>query len=336
MSQVIASQVLANGLRTEFTDTYSQIQNRQADGRLAQVMDLGIGATNRVHEFAYFEAAPHMEQWVRGTTIPTDAFDSVQFSVPVYTWARRVPWHAEDRDDDQTSSLYDVARMAGASAALLPERFFFDLISGGTATLPAVPTAPDGAAFFATTDGGGGARFGVTDGNLLTGSGIASVSAIRTDYYNAIEQWKQYQDGKGQPLLDDATIDSGLIIIHAAADTEAMEEAFMQRRQGVLGPDNTTDAVTSVQVSNLVQDASRNVTLWGTQRLATGDWYAFLKNPPKKATFLLDRQGVQEESSLRGENNGDHTRNTGEEYVQWHRRAGAGIALPFGAIKINN
>jgi hypothetical protein len=332
MTTVIASQVLANGLRTEFSDTYLAIQNRQADSRLSMVMDLGIGATNRVHEFAYFEAAPHMEQWVRGTTIPTDSFDSVQFSVPVYTWGRRVPWHAEDKDDDQTQSLYDMARMAGSSAALLPERFFFDLLNGSTSTLPAVPTAPDGAAFFATTDGGGANRFGVSSGNLLTGSGVASVSAIRTDYYNGIEQWKQYQDGKGQPLLADDMIDSGVIIIHAAADTEAMEETFLQRRQGEVYGSNTAAATPS----NLVQDASRNVTLWGSQRLATGDWYMFLKNPPKKSTFLLDRQGVQEESSLRGENNGDHTRNTGEEYVQWHRRAGAGIALPFGAIKINN
>jgi hypothetical protein len=330
MSTVIASQVLANGLRTEFADTYSAIQNRQADSRLSLVMDLSIGATNREHEFAYFEAAPHMAQWTRGSSIPEDAFDSVSFTTPVYTWGRRIKWHKEDRKDDQTQSLMDVARMAGQSAALLPERFFFDLLTGSTNTLPAVPNAPDGAAFFATT-AGGSARFGVTDGNLLTGNGVASVSAIRTDYYNAIEQFKQMQDGKGQPLLSDEVIDSGVICVHSAADTEAMEEAFLQRRQGeVLG----TDAGTTP--SNLVQDASRNVTLWGSQRLATGDWYVFLRSPAKRATFMLDREGIQEYSSLEGDNNSDHTRNTGEEYVQWERRAGAGIALPYSAIKINN
>jgi len=330
MSTVIASQVLANGLRTEFADTYSAIQNRQADSRLSLVMDLSIGATHREHEFAYFEAAPHMAQWTRGSSIPEDAFDSVSFTTPVYTWGRRIKWHKEDRKDDQTQSLMDIARMAGQSAALLPERFFFDLLTGGTNTLPAVPNAPDGAAFFATT-AGGAARFGVTDGNLLTGNGIASVSSIRTDYYNAIEQFKQMQDGKGQPLLSDEVIDSGVVCVHSAADTEAMEEAFLQRRQGeVLG----TDAGTTP--SNLVQDASRNVTLWGSQRLATGDWYVFLRNPAKRATFTLDREGIQEYSSLEGDNNSDHTRNTGEEYVQWERRAGAGIALPYSAIKINN
>jgi len=88
--------------------------------------------------------------------------------------------------------------------------------------------------------------------------------------------------------------------------------------------------------TNLVHDSGRDVELWGTSRLATGDWYVFLRNPPKKATFLLTREGVQEFSSLEGDNNGDHTRDTAEEYVQWEERSGAGIALPFGAIKINN
>lgn len=330
MTTVIASSVLANGLRTEFTDTYLAIQNRQADSRLSMVMDLGIGATNRQHEFAYFEAAPHMAYWQRGTAIPQDNFGSVQFSVPVYTWGRRVAWHKEDRKDDQTQSLFDMARMCGQSAALLPERFFFDLITGSTGTLPAVPTAPDGAAMFATTAGGAN-RFGVSSGNLLTGNGVASASAILTDYYNTLEQWKQFQDGKGQPLLSDETIDAGVICIFGAANLEAFEEAFLQKRQGTVY--GSGEAATP---SNIVQDASRNVTLWASSRISDNDWYVFLKNPPKKPTFILDREGVQEFTSLEGDNNSDRTRDTGEEYVQWERRAGAGIALPFGAIKVNN
>jgi hypothetical protein len=330
MTNVIASNVLANGLRTEFADTYLAIQNRQADSRLSMVMDLGIGATNRQHEFAYFEAAPHMAYWQRGTAIPQDNFGSVQFSVPVYTWGRRVAWHKEDRKDDQTQSLFDMARMAGQSAALLAERFFFDLLAGSTNTLPAIPLAPDGAALFAT-DASSAPRFGVTNGNLLSGGGVASVSAILTDYYNGLEQFKQFQDGKGQPLLSDETVDAGVVCIYPAAQLEAFEEAFLQKRQGiVLG----TDA--GVTPTNIVQDASRNVTLWASSRLTGSDWFMFLKNPPKKATFMLDREGVQEFSSLEGDNNSDRTRDTGEEYVQWERRAGAGIALPYGAIQINN
>lgn len=331
MSQVISSQLLANGLRTEFADVYTKLRITQANSALALVMDLGIGATNRKHEFGYHEAAPHMERWIRGESIPSAAFSSVQWSTPVYTWGRRIPWHKEDRKDDQTQSLFQVARQCGASAGILEERFFFDLLTGSTNTLPAVPTAADGAAFFATTDGAGAARFGVTSGNLLSGNGVASASAIRTDYYNAIEQWKLMQDGQGQPLLSSEIVDAGVLIIHGAANTEIFEEAFLQKRQGVV---KGTDAGTTP--TNLVQDASRNVKLWGSSRVSDNDWFVFLLNAPTLPTYALDREGLREDQALEGDNNSDHVRTTGEEYIQWERRAGAGIALPYAGMKVNN
>lgn len=331
MSQIIASNLLAAGLRTEFADTYSVIRNRQADSRLAKVMDLSKSTQTRITPFGYMEAAPHMEHWPMGNAIPTDAMGSVNFNVPVYNWGRRVKWSKFDRADEQTQTLYEQARGAGESAALLPERFFFDLIQGTTATLPAVPLAPDGAALFATT-AAGAARFGATNGNLLTGTGVASSATILADYYNAIEQFMLFQDGKGQPMLSPEMIAAGVIIIHGAGNTQAFETAFLQQRQGIVYGSNTAAAA----VTNIVQDASRNVELWATPRITDNDFYIFLKNPPKQPTFLLDRQGVIELESLEGSNNSDRTRDTGEEYVQWECRHGAGIALPYGAIKVNN
>lgn len=333
MTQVIASAVLANGLRTEFSDTYTKIRNRQADSRLGIVMD-NITATNRQHEFAYFNAAPHFGYWRRGDTIPGDAMDSVSFSAQVYEFGQRISWSKFDRKDDQTSSLFDAARMTGESAGLMAERFFFDLLTGDPDILPAVGTAPDGANFFATTAGGAN-RFGVSSGNLLSGYSVASVSQLLQAYYTAIKQFILFKDGKGQPLLSPETVASGVMIIHAADDLQIFEQAFNQVRQGVLGPDNGADAVTSVSVSNVVRDSSRNVQLWATPRLTTsGDWYMFLLNPPKKPTFLLDREGLQEFTSLEGDNNSDHTRSTAQEYVQWELRQGAAVALPYGAIKV--
>jgi hypothetical protein len=342
MSTILSNNLLVNGLRTEFTDTYTAIRNRQSDSRLSLVMDT-VSAENRQHDFAYINAAPHMEFWQRGESIPSDAMDSVKFNVPIYEWARRVKWSKFDRKDDQTQSMFDAARQAGESAALLEERFFFDLLvagGGGSAvTLPAVKNAPDGAAGFSTTDGASAARFGITNGNLLSGTGITTVHDVQADYYSALEQFMGFQDGKGQPLLSPETVNGGTIIIHASADTQIMEQAFLQLRQGI-GMDATGARGGTVLAAsadtNLIHDSSRNVQLWGSPRLATGDWYVFLQNPPKKATFVLDREGVQEFSSLEGDNNGDHTRDTAEEYIQWERRAGAAWALPYGAIKINN
>lgn len=325
--RINSSQTLANGLRTEFWDTYASVRNRVADSRLAQVMDLNVGATNREHDFAYFESAPHFAHWKRGDEIKSKGMDSVSFNVPVYEWGRRIPWLKWDRDDDQTGSLLDVARQAGESAALLPERFFFDLIQNSTSLLPAVPTAPDGAAMFSTTDGGGSARFGATNGNLLTGGGVTA-AAILTDFYDAIVQFMSFQDTEGQPLLNDAIMSQGFILVHPLGLTEAMETAFLQKQQ---------DGGSSASVSNLVADTAKRVTLWPSARLTdANDWYLFLAQPPKQPTFFLDREGIQEETALMEDNNSDITRRTAEESIQWHSRSGAGIALPYGAIKTTN
>lgn len=332
MSQVIASNVLANGLRNEFADTYSAIRNRQADGRVGQIMDLGVPAVNRQHEFAYFNAAPHMEYWPRGDTIPSDAMDSVKFTAFAYEWGRRVKWSKFDRADDQTQSLLEQARMAGESAALLPERFLFDLINNSSSlltTLPAVQNAPDGVSLFSATDATGAARFGVTGGNLVSGGGVATVSAILADYYKTIVRFMGFQDGKGQPLLSPEIISPGVLLICSSADLQVFETAFLQKIQGTIGS-------ASGSPSNIVQDSSRNVELWPSPRLATGDWYVALKNSPKKPFFLMQRSGLQEFSSLEGDNNSDHTRNTAEEYIQWEIREGAASALPYGIIKVDN
>ena len=326
--RVNSSQVLANGLRTEFWDTYASVQNRVADSRLAQVMDLSVGATNRQHEFAYFESAPHFDLWKRGDEIKSKGMNSVGFNVSVYEWGRRIPWLKWDRDDDQTGSLMDVARQAGASAAMLPERFFFDLIQNTTTLLPSVPTAPDGVAMFSATNGAGGARFGVTGGNLLTGGGVTA-PLILTDFYKTIVRFMGFQDTEGQPLLGDALMTQPFVIVHPIALTEAMETAFLQKMQ--VG--NTNGG----SMSNVVADTAKRVTLWPSPRLTdANDWYIFLGDPPKKATFLLDREGVQEETALMEDNNSDLTRRTAEESIQWWSRSGAGIALPYAAIKTTN
>ncbi len=332
---ILSNNLLVNGLRTEFVDTYQAIKNRQADGRLGMVMDLSIQATNRYHTFAYLEAAPHPEEWKPGESIPTDAMKAVQFDGDVYNWARRIPWSKWDRHDDQTDSLMDMARMVGEGHALIPERIFFNLLLNDTTDLlPAVPNAGDGVAFFTTNT-----RFEASGGNTVTKAGVTTIHDIRANYYTALERFMDFKDGKGQPLLNPATIDAGVVIIHAAASTEAFETTFLQSRQaagidaaGAIGG----TVVAAAATTNMNKEISgRGVTLWGTPRLTTADeWYIFLKGAPKKPTALLDRQDVQEFSAMEGDNNSDSVRSTGEEYIQFESRSGGIIAVPHGAIKV--
>lgn len=342
MSTAVTSPLLTAGLQAEFADTYSVIRNRQADSRLASVMDLSISTDTRTTTFGYIEAAPHMSFWPRGGAIPQDAMSALQFSVSIYEFAKRISWSKFGRKDEQTQTLMDMARMAGQSAALLPEIFFFELVNNSASTLPAIPNSPDGNGFFSATHGGaggGGDRFGISGGNLLTGTGVATIHDVQGDFYAAVERFAGFQDGQGQPMFLADQLDNGFVVIHPETDTQIFDIAFRQMRAGVgmdsAGARGGTVVAASAE-TNLIQDGGRNVTLWPTQRLTTPDWYVFLKNPPKQPTFFLERQGVVEESALEGENNSDLQRTTGEEYVQWYSRSGAGVALPYGAIMVDN
>ena len=338
MSEVISTDLLRANLHNEFWDMYSAVRDGLQDSRLAMVMDLSKTTQSRKPWYGYYEAAPHMVRWQRGDTIPTGAFGSVQFEVPTHTFARKIPWHKDDRKDDMTQSLMDHVRGVAQSAGLMAERLFMQVISNGTDNdlLPAVPLAPDGAVMFATTDAGGGNRFGVSSGNLLTGTGVTLNSTVTADYYSAMEQFKLMQDGQGQPLLNDSIIDGGAVIVHPAGLTQIFEETFIQKRQGVtpLAPDAAT--YVGVTPSNVVQDASRNVVLWPTGRLTGNSWYIFLINSPIKSCFLVTREEMREFASMEGDNNSDTGREKGLESTQYEIRLGAAPALPYAAIKVSN
>jgi hypothetical protein len=93
MTTVVSAETIQNGLQSHFNDTYTAIQNRVQETHLPLIMDMGFKAKNRVHEFAYYNSAPHMTLWRRGDTVPVDAMDSVGFTAVAHTYARRFPWH---------------------------------------------------------------------------------------------------------------------------------------------------------------------------------------------------------------------------------------------------
>lgn len=326
MPQVIAGNVLTAGLRQEMADTYMKTK-RRSDTRLGGVMDLNIPSDKRQEIYGLFLSASHPDRWDRGDPIPTKGFEALQYTVTNFKYGRRIQWHIDDREDDQTQTLVEQSRACGRGFAMLPERFFFELITATADLLPSIPTCADGAAYFATT-ALGGARFGATNGNLLTGSGVATAGAIRTDFWNAMEQFRLFQDGEGQPLHTDDVIDGGACVIYNAQNDEVFREAFLQGRtyeEGTVG---------GAAVTNTILESGMKVTLWATQRVTDNDWTVHLKNTPKKAAFVQSRTQLREYFATA--ETSDRSRDTGEEYIQWDQRMGVGLNIPYGDIKINN
>lgn len=331
MTQVLAGQLLTAGLRSEFADSY-RMASAGVERALGSVMDLGIPSDKLTEIFGYFETAPYPVRWRRGDAITEKGFASVQFSITNYDYGRRVQWHENDRQDDQTRTLMEQARTLGAHFASLPSRIFYQMLTAGTDydLLPTVPNAADGVGLFSATASDSSARFGLTGGNIQTGTGVATAAAIRTDFFNAIERFVQFQDTEGQPLFPAEIIDQGFDLFYNAANMQIVAEAFVQGRTLAAA----TTATSNAAVTNIVMDSGLEVRLHPTQRITDNDMFVNAGGSPKKPLFQLQRQTLREHVGTM--DNSDTARATKLEYMQWDVRQGYGIAVPYGIVKINN
>ena len=332
---VSATEALARGLRTTFVDTYQRLL-AEAHPLLKKVMDLGLPSDKSSELYAYFESSPHPTRWPRGEDIPADAFRARNWTVENYDWAKKVSWHSNDEADDQTKSLVDRVRDVAGAFQILPERIFFQVLTGSVDLdlLPVVPTAPDGAALFATT-AGGAARFGVTGGNIVTGTGVATVAAVHTDLYGGIARFLRMQDTEGQPLWPPELVGRGITIVYGSANELVFRQAFSQMNhvqivQNVAAAEN----VAAAAPSNVVLNSGLRFNLWSSPRILDNDWFVFLDGGPKKAIFEQVREPLQDDVEDFG--NSDRTRSTKMKSIQWHARMGYGVSLPYQAIQINN
>lgn len=329
INPVITGTQLLQWLRTNFADAY-KISYDAMRARLGLVMDLGITSDRRTEFYGYYETPPYPERVPEGQNPPSKNFKSRSFSVTNYQWMRRVEWSINDRKDEQTKTLPDMARMAGDHWGTLEERLFFQILTATSdpKLLPAIPNAPDGAALFNATDGDGGNRFGVSGGNTFANGGVTTGAAIRTDFFKAVSLFRRFQDTEGQPLWDEAALDQGFMVIFSAANLLPFMEAFTQR----VNAQAATTATSNAGVTNVIMDSGQKVTLWPTQRLTGNGWFVISLGAKKKPIFSQQRESLYEVYAT--EETSDYSRDTGVEYIQWKSRGSAAVGPAYGAISI--
>jgi hypothetical protein len=331
---VITSSDLFRDINATFLSTYRDTVGRHP--RLADAMRLGISSSKRTERFGYFESPPTIERIDRGEAIVEDAFRAIAYSVENLTWGKAIGFHEEDIEDIQLGDIREVARRLAIRAAQLPEQVFFQILQGtaDASLLKAIPTAPDGAALYATT-AGGSARFGVTNGNLLTGSGVATAGAVRSDFWSAIEQAKQFQDTEGEPLLNEGDIDQGVTILYGVQNEEVMREAFLQGRTAQIVAGTSTSNTGGVgSVSNTILESGMSINLWGTQRITGDDIHVFFQGVEPKPVFETMRRAPRMIDETR--ENSERARRYRILATLLDMRCGYGVNAAYGTVKINN
>jgi hypothetical protein len=323
----IPSSAFLAEIRSTFLVTYRDtiLQNP----KLPRCMALGLPSDKRTEYYGYWESPPVPERWERGSSIPREAGQIVTFSVVNLAFGKGIDFHEHDEQDLKLGDMQAWTRGLARRYSTLPERIFFQIAKASTnpKLLPSIPTAPDGAAIFATT-ANGSARFGVTGGNLLTGSGCANAQNVRNDFYRMVEQFRAFQDTKGEPLHDESMLDSFTIVYNSSNDW-VFREAFQQGRTvGAIGSPN------AAAPTNIILESGLSITLWPTQRLTDDDWMVFADKVEPRPVFEQIRMPLRSIESDRA--NSDRAREELVKSFLTDMRAGYGVALPYAAGMVNN
>jgi hypothetical protein len=321
--------ITARGLRATFADTYRQAI-KGIDKRVALYMDMGLPSDKLTEIYGYRESRPYLVRQPKGQAVSRRVFGGKTFEITNYLYSLAIDWYWQDELTDQLHNLFADVKDAAENAAYHAERVFWQLLLSSTDAdlLPAIPTAPDGAALFATTAGGAN-RFGVSSGNLISGGTVATSALIRTDFYKAIAQLQLFQDTQGQPLHRDDIFERGVHVIYGAANDEVFMEAFKQNITLAVG-----GATYAAGVSNTVIAAFNNVQLWSTPRITTDDWYVLMGGTPVKPMF--EQVLAPYTDNLADFENSDRSRDFNVRSYHIRGMSGYGLNLPYGAIQIDN
>lgn len=313
--------LFAAGLHSDFMSTYNQEYDNVLEG-LGDIMDLSRSTELRTTTFGYRDTAPYPRRRDQGDPPFIEGMASTSYSTTVYDYNSTISWHRNDRMDNQVGDIFADAQQAAGHFASIPSFVAIELMSASADLLPAIPTCPDGAAMYATT-AGGAARFGITNGNLYTGTGTTGAQ-IRADFFGAIERQTTFQNTKGKPFFRPSIKSVRYIIYFGAALQEEFATAFQ------------TDIVqgTSAGISNVARAANLSLDFRPTAEIADDDWYIFRTDTPVKPMYKLTREALR--STVSTEDNSDEARRTGNEAIQYDCREGYGLNIPIGTIKVNN
>lgn len=325
-----AAQVLTPSgatLGREFWDTYSMAMTGEQE-YVDAVSNPDIPSKVKQQPEGYWETTPYPVVWLDGEDIPSKPFTTVSWTIYNRSWGRRIEYSEDDLVYEQTRSLMEKVREAGLHWGTLYARILIQFMTASTDAdlVPGTTLAPDGAAMFATTAGGAN-RFGVSNGNSISGAYMDSSAEVLDAIAAGILQATQFQDTEGQPLFDASVLNEVLIIAPAAYGTVFMQ-AF---NTPITAYANSTS---NAGVSNYILNSGIKHRLWLTQRLTAKAFYMFFprvaKKPFGKAVVTPLRENYADMS------NSTTAQTSKKFWNQWDSRFGPYIGPCYGCIKLTD
>lgn len=314
-------------LKVDFWSNY-QAEETQVDARLGKFYPV-IGSDMASEMFGYAQAAPVARYWAEGDAIPSDEFLTNLFPVRSWKFGVGVEISQVSIEDDQTKMIMSRVMESAISFAMLRERHFYWLLTGGATVdaiqmQPQLPLAPDGAAWFSATDGAGNARFGVSGGNIQPTSGVGSPQAIINDMINGMARMASFLNQENQPVHNPGAVQREIAILFNSANflnfKAATSQMFVVASSGNAAP------------SNMAIDADLKVVSIPNPRITTNNWAICATTAKEKAPFWLERVAPKEVVGEPG--NSDVAREFDVFKLYVRSRGGIGLNLPLGWVGV--
>lgn len=284
-----------------------------------------IGTNKRTVEEVIKESIPFPSLWPLGSPRTYKWLrDRVQ-TLRHYNWELALPWSRWDEEDDVLKDLRPhLSQMAGRFNQIIDQLMADELQQSATLG-QTLSTAHDGVALFSALDGDSQNRLGVSGGNIVATSGVATEADIIDALYNVRTRFLNMKDTEDQPFWTPAEVAmSRFMVIHGPALTEVMDRA----REVKLG-----------WFQQGVPQASDNplhqkFQAWENQRItSTTDFYVCVVSDYYKPFIVVDRR-MGPEVQIADESNNRESMDLGERAILAHTRLGVSAFAPHAIVAV--
>ena len=324
MPIVNVSNSLIAGIQRDLADFWRQPTPTYDELRKALIYPLPWKPIRNM-PLVFKETLPFPELWNYGDGRNKKSFKDRIVYGTIKNYSLVIPWSKFDEEDDQLGDLRAHVQRAVIQYKKLPAVLTTEYFNGVPVYNPALVPAYDGVSLFSSVDGNGHARFGVSGGNIVTGSGLTTAGVLN-DLFVALDRFMQMRDPTaGLPIF--SSDEANLSNLTAIIPTGLMELFTKATKAEIIrsSPDTT------MPESNYVKGTFKFMV----NPLLTdpNDWYLLLKNDYYKP-FAYSEKSV--ETMIADQSNSDEARNRGENAFYSETRNRLIPFSPVCVIKINN
>lgn len=288
----------------------------------------GVGKSDNV---GWFGAAPNPSYWEDGDPIPSGNMDSFTSSIVHKAFGIKVPFTWDDVRYERTGSLMEMIRDTANNWKRLDVRVLFQFINNAVDNLlyPSVPLAFDGALMYATTAGGVD-RFGVVNGNVVTGAYMDTSREALNGLIAAFNRACSFLNTEGQPKQAAANLRRMVVL---------WPQAYAQVLQEALGQPITDNTSGNAGISNFILEGKLmgigigglTIYPWISPMITSKEFFVFFPDV-KRAFGRSDIEPVQEIPADFG--NSDTAREYKQFSIGFHNLAGHYLPLPYGTVNV--